>query len=188
MIAFLFLLAHVSLASAGPAKLSEFCSVALPAIQAPFECGTERKSAGIVENVVNAYTGACPGLQEQFEILDQARQKLVRRCVLWNPNKNAEPSGCAEDRVVAARDLQAYRIKVDQLFGQVSRVVEAIGAEPPREINCRVYHEQHRFLLNTLRERLQNLIIAADRAEAEARQATPVKADRERVVAPEKKK
>jgi hypothetical protein len=163
------------------AKLSEFCSIALPAIQAPFSCVNERKSAELIEGVLSTYRSICPSLQERFEALDQARQKLVHRCVLFNPSKKGEPEGCPADRAATAEKLSAYKAEVSSMLDRVAGMNASVAADSPRETSCKVFHEQHKLILATLKDRLHSLRLAAERAERESRAPIPNPKDHERL-------
>jgi hypothetical protein len=163
------------------AKLSEFCSIAMPAIQAPFSCTSERKSAELLETVLGSYRAICPGLQERFEALDQARQKLVHRCVLFNTNKREEPAGCAADRATTAQSLDAFKGEVNTMLDRVAGMAATVASDSPREATCRVFHEQHALILTILKDRLHNLRMAAERAERESRSAPANPKDHERL-------
>ena len=181
-------IASLNFAHAEPAgaKPTEFCNVELPTIQAPFNCTSERKSAETLESMLASYRSVCPGLQERFEALDQERQKLTHRCVVFSTGRK-EPESCAADRAATADKLRAYANEAGSILERVLTIEAGIAAQPPADRTCRTFHEQHKLILAKVRERLHNLKAAAERAEKDSRAPAPQKKDHERVV-PSKRK
>lgn len=173
------------MAQAAPeAKVSEFCQLTLPPVQAPFNCTAERESAQTTETVLSAYRGACPGLQDRFSEIDRRRQKMNLRCVVFNTKQKSEPKECAPERVAVADAFAAYGQEASGLLDQVERVLSRVNQNASDDVICRIYHDQHMQLLQQARDRLSGLKRATERAEKDARNAPSNGGDRDRLAKP----
>lgn len=179
----LWVLSFSVIAQASP-KVSEFCQLSLPPVQAPFNCTAERESAQTTESLLVAYRAACPGLQERFAEIDRRRQKLNLRCVVFNTRKKSEPKECEGERVSVADSFAAYGQETSGLLDQVDRVLSSTGQSRSDDAICRIYHDQHMQLLQQARDRLHGLKRATERAEKESRFAPSSGGDRDRLAKP----